>query len=375
MKKVPRGKQKAPLLLIPVEGAFDTVAMDILGPLPVTNDGNRYIIVFSDYYTHWPETFALPSIEAPRIAQLLVDEIVARHSAPHKLLSDREPNFLAAIVKEVCHLINTPRQHTTAYHPQTDGDDRFNGTLTESLSMYVSSNQKDLDKHIPMVLFAYHVSPNATTGESPFYLLYGREPRLPVDAALLLPSSNLSPSVAEHQARIVQSLEEAQKIICSNTQLTQQRMKLQYDKTSAPVQYRIGSKVWVYTPKMKKGLSKKLSHNFHGPYCIVNQLSPVHFKLCTMDNRVVSVPVHANPLKPFYDPADRPIEPLLPLDQTSPDLAESDLPPDSFAANASVLGAADDRVPLSASDVPAPPIGPAITRPEDFHTPQTIVDV
>ena len=260
MKKVPRGKRKAPLLPIPVEGAFDRVAMDILGPLPVTNDGNRYIIVFSDYYTRWPEAFALPSIEAPRIAQLLVDEIVARHSAPRKLLSDRGPNFLAAIVKEVCRLINTHRQHTTAYHPQTDGlVERFNGTLTESLSMYVSSNQKDWDKHIPMVLFAYRVSPNATTGESPFYLLYGQEPRLPIDAALLLPSSNLSPSVAEHRARIVESLEEAQKIICSNTQLAQQRMKLQYDKTSAPVQYRIGSKVWVYTKNKERPVKETQS--------------------------------------------------------------------------------------------------------------------
>ena len=332
MKKVPRGQRKAPLLPIPVEGAFDRVAMDILGPLPVTNDGNRYIIVFSDYYTRWPEAFALPSIDAPRIAQLIVDAIVARHSAPRTLLSDRGPNFLATIVQEVCRLINTRRQHTTAYHPQTDGlVERFSGTLVEGLAMYVSSNQKDWDKHIPMVLFAYRVSPNATTGESPFYLLYGREPRLPIDVALLLPTSNLLPSVAEHRARIVQRLEEAQKIISSNTQLAQQRMKLQYDKTSAPVHYEIGSKVWVYTPKTKKGLTKKLSHNFHGPYRIVTKLSPVHFRLCTLDNRVVSVPVHANRLKPFYDPADRPIDPLQPIDDSSPDLAESDMPSDSFA--------------------------------------------
>ena len=65
MKKIPRGKRKAPLLPIPVKGAFDRVAMDILGPFPVTNDGNRYIIVFSDHYTRWPEAFAMPSIEAP----------------------------------------------------------------------------------------------------------------------------------------------------------------------------------------------------------------------------------------------------------------------------------------------------------------------
>ena len=120
MKKAPRGKRKAPLLPIPVEGAFYHVAMDILGPCPVTDDGNRYIIVFSDYYTRWPVAFALPSTEAPRVAQLLIDEILARHSAPRTLLSDRGPNFLASIVKEVCKLMNTRKSNTTAYHPQTD---------------------------------------------------------------------------------------------------------------------------------------------------------------------------------------------------------------------------------------------------------------
>ena len=145
MKKVPRGKRKAPLLPIPTEGAFDRV-------------GNRYIIVFSDYYTRWPEAFALPSIDAPRIAQLIVDEIIVRYSAPHMLLSGCGPTFLATIVQEVCRLITIRRQHTTAYHPQTDGlIDRFNGTLVEGLAMYVSSNQTDWDKHTPMVLFAYHV--------------------------------------------------------------------------------------------------------------------------------------------------------------------------------------------------------------------------
>eukprot|EP00795_Rhopilema_esculentum_P005471 gene5471-biopygen457 len=166
MKKSPRNKRKAPLLPIPIEGAFDRVAMDILGPFPVSEDGNRYIIVFSDYYTRWPEAFALPSTEAPRIAQLLVDEILARHSAPRTLLSDRGSNFLSSIVNEVCKIMNTRKLNTTAYHPQTDGlVERFNGTLAEGLSMYVSSHQKDWDRHIPMILFAYRVSPHATTGQ------------------------------------------------------------------------------------------------------------------------------------------------------------------------------------------------------------------
>ena len=364
MKKIPRHKRKAPLLPIPVEGAFDRVAMDILGPFPVTTSGNRYIIVFSDYYTRWPEAFALPSTEATRIATLIVNEIMARHSSPRTFLSDRGSNFLASIVKEVCRIINTRQSHTTAYHPQTDGlVERFNGTLAEALSMYVSTHQKDWDQHLHLVLFAYRVSPNATTQESPFYLLYGREPRLPIDVSLLIPPSSMSSSVAELRSRIVENLENAQRIIQSNTQLAQQRMKTQYDKTSCPVPYDIGSKVWVFTPKTRKGLSKKLSHNYHGPYRIVARLSPVHFKLRTLDNQPVSVPVHANRMKPYYEPSSRPID-IPPDIANSPDLSESDLPYDSFDVPSSA--------PESNPPDPSYNTEPPITRPEDLHAPAII---
>ena len=107
MKKSPRYHRQAPLLPIPVEGAFDRVAVDVLGPFPVTNSGFRYIAVFSDYYTRWPEAFALPSCEAYRIASLLINKILTRHSAPRTLLSDRGRNFLSALVKETCKLMNT----------------------------------------------------------------------------------------------------------------------------------------------------------------------------------------------------------------------------------------------------------------------------
>ena len=86
MKKAPKGGYRANLIPIPVEGPFDRVGVNCLGPLPVTHSGNRYIIVFTDYFTKWPEAFAVPDIKAPRIAQLLLDHIIARHSAPRHLL-------------------------------------------------------------------------------------------------------------------------------------------------------------------------------------------------------------------------------------------------------------------------------------------------
>ena len=129
MKKSPKQRQTAPILPIPVEGAFDRVAVDCLGPFPVSDSGNRYIVVFSDYLTRYPEAFAVPTIDAPTIADLLVNEILPRHGAPRTLLSDRGSNFLSCLIKEVCFLMDTKKTSTTSYHPQCEGlVERFNGT-------------------------------------------------------------------------------------------------------------------------------------------------------------------------------------------------------------------------------------------------------
>ena len=144
MKKSPRNTKRAPLLPLPVEGAFDRVAVDVLGPFKPFSRQNRYIVVFSDYLTRWCEAFPVPSVEAFVIARLLVDEIIARHGAPRVLLSDRGTNFLSRLVAEVCKIFQIQKVNTSSYHPQTDGlVERFNSTLGQSLSMYVAKNQKD----------------------------------------------------------------------------------------------------------------------------------------------------------------------------------------------------------------------------------------
>ena len=85
VRNSPRNSKKAPLLPIPVEGAFDRVAVDVLGPFPPSSKGSRYILVFSDYLTRWVEAFPVPSVKATVIARLLIDEIISRHGAPRVL--------------------------------------------------------------------------------------------------------------------------------------------------------------------------------------------------------------------------------------------------------------------------------------------------
>ena len=336
MKKTPKQRTTTPLLPLPVTGPGDRWAVDCVGPFVESTQKNRYVVVFTEYCTRWVECFAVPNIEARTIADLLVKEIMPRHGAPRNLLSDRGSNFLSSLVKEICFLMNTHKIFTTSYRPQTDGlCEKYNGTLAQCISMYVDANQKNWDEHLNAIQFAYRTAPSDVLGESPFFMMYGRDAALPCDPALL-PPREMSSSVAEHRARVVENIEIARRIAAENTQRAQQKMKDLHDRFATPTRFQLGDRVWAYTPRNRRGLSKKLCHNWHGPYRIVEFLSPVHCILRAVDNSRVSSTVHVTRLKRYIDPADRPTrQPLTDVDE--PFLADSDLPPDSFASESESL--------------------------------------
>ena len=95
---------KPPLAPIPVGRPFHRVAVDIL-QLPLTTQGNCYVVVFMDYLTKWPEAFAIPDEKAETIAKMFVENIVCQHGIPAELLSDRGTNFLSTLIQEVCKLL------------------------------------------------------------------------------------------------------------------------------------------------------------------------------------------------------------------------------------------------------------------------------
>ncbi len=332
------------------------VSVDALGPFPATKRNNRYIIVFTEFLIRWPEAFAVPSIDAPVIADLFVNEILGRHGAPRILLSDRGTNFLSKLIAEMSHLVNTEKVNTTAFHPQCNGlTVRMNQSLAHTLSMYVYADQRDWDTHIPAALFAYRVSPSEVTGESPFFLLYGRQPRLPMDVSLL-PPRDVSASIADHRARIVQHIEEAQRLTKQNIQRAQQKMKQYYDQNATPVSFDIDQKVWIYSPKNKRGLCKKLRHKWHGPFTLVARTSPVNYVIRAADNSRISTTIHVARMKPYFDPDTRPIRPPT-VEIDEPYLQETDLPSDSFEeSTTSALpdsGSSDSTQPPP-SDLPTP---------------------
>ena len=331
MRKPPRNRRQIPLLPIPVESAFSSVAIDVLGPLRPTKAGNRYIVVFSDYLTRYPEAFAVKTADAATVANLLVTEVICRHGVPRTILTDRGSNFQSALFKEVCRIMGSKKLNTTSYRPQCDGlIEHLNDSLATILSMYISRDQTNWDEVLPYALFSYRVSTSEVTGDSPFFLLYAREPILPCETRLLAPK-NLVESVETYKQRLVQNLEIAQEMGRFLAQRSQLKFKDFHDHNATNPPYEIGDRVWVFFPRVPKGLSKKLRHRWNGPYRIIEKLSPVHFSLRACNNRRISTIVHAQRLKPYYDPNSRPIlPPEQDPDENGIDFIKDDLPPDSY---------------------------------------------
>uniref|UniRef100_A0A1A7ZT94 Gypsy retrotransposon integrase-like protein 1 n=1 Tax=Nothobranchius furzeri TaxID=105023 RepID=A0A1A7ZT94_NOTFU len=101
-QKGPTQRSRGPLQQYLFEAPMEQVGVDILGPFPTTEAGNRYVLVAMDYFTKWPEAYAMPDQSAASTAQRLVDEMFSRFGVPEELHSDQGRNFESQLFGEVC---------------------------------------------------------------------------------------------------------------------------------------------------------------------------------------------------------------------------------------------------------------------------------
>ncbi|XP_035255606.1 uncharacterized protein LOC118217726 [Anguilla anguilla] len=174
----------APLIPLPIiETPFERIGLDLVGPLPKSARGHNYILVILDYATRYPEAVPLRVATSKAIARELV-HLVSRVGIPKEILTDQGTPFMSKVMADTCHLLRVQHLRTSVYHPQTDGlVERFNQTLKRMLRKIVAADGKDWDQVLPYVLFAIREVPQASTGFSPFELLYGRRPRGLLDLA------------------------------------------------------------------------------------------------------------------------------------------------------------------------------------------------
>lgn len=145
--------KKVPLVSIPtIDEPFQRIALDFVGPLPLTESKNRFVLVCVDYATKYPIAVALKNQEAETVAEALMG-IFADMGFPNEILTDQGSNFMSELIKELCRLLKVSKLVSSPYHPQTNGlVEKFNGTLKKMLKAYAVKEPSKWDKHLPYVI-------------------------------------------------------------------------------------------------------------------------------------------------------------------------------------------------------------------------------
>ena len=306
--KSPTTHARGPLNPSKVGFPMERKALDIVGPLPRTKQGNKYILVVGDYFTRWVEAYGLPNIEASTVAKVLVNEWICRFGAPYAIHSDQGRNFESQLFAELCTLLGIHKTRTTPYHPQSDGFvERFNRTLRMLLTTHLDKLPEDTwDEHLPMLMLAYRSSVQETTGSTPFGLMFGREVQLPVD---LMMGKGPEPGKThlEYIEQLRRKFEEAYEHVRERTSSEQKRQKHLYDRKVAGGRYSVGDMVWLHSPAVPRGKAAKFHRFWKGPYEVKKIISDVTYRIqSTTGSRRQRLVVHFNRLKPAYEPRPQP---------------------------------------------------------------------
>src|SRR6266508_3919878 len=174
-------KQNNQKRTIPPTDIFERWGIDIVGPLPIIREGNRYIVVAMNYFSRWPEVRPLKMANADTVATFLYEEIICRFGAPRILQSDRGTHFVNELIQRLTKRFKIKHSLSSPYHPQSNGlVERFNKMLCEGI-VKLAEEVDQWDRFIQPVLFAYRTKELRISKQSPYMLVYRREPTLVMD--------------------------------------------------------------------------------------------------------------------------------------------------------------------------------------------------
>ena len=142
------------------------------------------VLVITDHFTRYAQAFPTKSQTAKVTAKVLWHNFICHYGFPEKFISDQGRNFESQLIADLCKLAKVKKIRTSLYHPMTNGQcERFNRTLCDMLGTLETEEKADWKAFLHTLTHAYNCTRNSSTGFSPFYLMFGRHPRLPVDVA------------------------------------------------------------------------------------------------------------------------------------------------------------------------------------------------
>lgn len=293
------------------EMPFEIIAMDMKSGMPLTSRGNNAFWVVVDKLTRRAHIIPCNTeCTSADVARMIFDNVVRHWGVPHKIISDRDPRFIAAFWQELWKLIGTRLNMSTAEHPQTDGtSERFIGTVAGMVRARALKDNRDWDIWISALEFAYNDSVNPATGYTPFQLSIGRDPAMPI--TMLLNGILQRPALYARDDQFVDPqvfLNRFTTILTAAKQELRRHQRVQHQellrRASYPVHYDPGDYVWMEASTLRSPLNT-MAPRRHGPYRVMRKVGLNSYELDFGDKSRRHNPVNEEKLTPYLDRTSR----------------------------------------------------------------------
>ena len=166
---------------------FQRLSVDFVGPMPDSKRGNKYLLTVKDCFSRWVEAFPMKEATAAATIYVLINQVFSRFGYPESIHSDQGRQFTSRLMKDVCEALEIRLTTTPAYNPKSNPVERFHSDLKRGMRRVSRDAQSDWEEALPHVLMAHRMKPCRMTGLSPFEVLFGRDPPIPLPCLLPAP--------------------------------------------------------------------------------------------------------------------------------------------------------------------------------------------
>ena len=220
------------------------VSIDLCGPFVTSKQGNKYVMNVICHHTGWAESYCIPDKTSDTIWRTFSNYFIPDHGVVEVLLSDNGKEFTAKPFTDYLDKLGIDHRRSTPLHPQSQGRiERFNRTFKEMLTKRINNQPESWEDHVGDALFAHRISVSSVTGYSPYYLMYGRQPRVPL-TRLLQASTK-----ASHFGNRLDNLAEAFSNTQQNTRDVRQANRDRINKKANAKAIEVGDTVVLLVPE------------------------------------------------------------------------------------------------------------------------------
>lgn len=235
----------APLCKLSSTGPMDLVCIDYVS-VDKDESGKENILVVTDHFTRYARAFVTRKQTAKEVADMLFKGYFLDFGFPRRLHSDRGACFTGKLISQLKEITGVTSSLTTPYHPQGNGQcERFNRTLMGMLGTLDDKKKSQWSKHVKYLVHAYNCTANDSTSYSPFELMFGRQPRIPIDWYFDLHTDTEVKSYDKYVRELQTCLESAYKLAGSNSDKSHSRNKKRFDKRVRRADLIVGDRVLV----------------------------------------------------------------------------------------------------------------------------------